>query len=137
MSRDASIDFDWADGHYTFRLLNGQLRELQEKTDCGPQELCRRLDAGTWLNEYVIETIRLGLIGGGSTPDKARSLVRDYVENRPRMESVEPAMLILLAWLVGVPDEPLKKDEGETKPMSESISPTESSALQQSTEMVP
>lgn len=133
MSRDASIDFDFADGHYTFRLLVGQLRELDEKCLCGPEEMYHRLDAGAWRYSYIAETIRLGLIGGGSTPEKARKLVEDYVAKRPLLENVRPAMEILAALLVGAPDEPLKKAEGETKPTIESFSPTEDSALEQST----
>lgn len=30
MSRDASIDLDWAEGHFTFRLAWGELEKLQE-----------------------------------------------------------------------------------------------------------
>lgn len=138
MSRDASISFDFADGTYTFRLGIGQLRELQEKTDAGPEEIYHRLDAGAWRYPYIVETIRLGLIGGGASPDKARSLVRDYVEKRPLLENVRPAMEILAALLVGAPDEPPKKDEGETTSRKdESISPTESSTSETSTEPAP
>lgn len=137
MSRDASIDFDFADGHYKFRLLVGQLRELDEKCLCGPEEMYHRLEAGAWRYPYIVETIRLGLIGGGTSPDKARNLVRDYVEKRPLLENVRPAMDILAALLVGAPDEPPKKDEGETSPAIASISPTEDSASPTSTEPAP
>lgn len=136
MSRDASISFDWADGHYTFRLLIGQLRELQDRADCGPEEMYHRLDSGAWRYSYIVETIRLGLIGGGATPDKARGLVRDYVEKRPLLENVRPAMDILAALLVGAPDEPSKKDEGETTRVNGSSSPMESSILETSTALV-
>lgn len=126
MSRDASIEFDWADGHYRFRLAIGQLRELQEKCDAGPPVIFRRLIEEKWRVEDLTETIRLGLIGGGTKPDEARKLVRRYVEERPLQESILPAQAILSALLVGAPDEALKKAEGteQTTPGF----PTESSA---------
>ena len=68
MSRDASVTFDWADGTYKFRLPYGQIAELQEKTGCGPQFLLSRIIDGSWKVDDLRETIRLGLIGGGTEP---------------------------------------------------------------------
>lgn len=104
MSRDASIEFDWADGHYKFRLAVGELRELDEKTDRGPLELLRMMDDGTWRAPHVRETIRIGLIGGGATPTKAMTLVKRYVDDRPLMESVIAARAILFAAVAGPRD---------------------------------
>lgn len=59
------IVLPFADGAYAFALLAGQLRELEEKADCGPYELYRRLLSGAWRMSDVSETIRLGLICGG------------------------------------------------------------------------
>lgn len=117
MSRDAAITLDWADGTYKFRLPYGQIAELQEATGCGPQFLLSRLIDGTWKVADLRETIRLGLIGGGVEPLKALTLVRQYVEQRPLLESVLPARAILTAALVGVPGEdwPGKDAPGETK----------------------
>ncbi len=117
MSRDASVTMDWADGTYVFRLPYGQISELQEKTGCGPQFLLSRLVDGSWKVDDLRETIRLGLIGGGTEPLKALSLVRSYVEQRPLMDSVLPARAILMAALVGVEGEqwPGKDQPGETK----------------------
>lgn len=124
MSRDASITFDWGDGTHTFRLGIGQLRELQEKCgdarlgDAGPALILRRLSDGTWLVDDLIQTHRLGLMGGDKTmkSEDAVKLTRRYVEERPLLESVLSAQAILHAALVGAPDEPLGKAEAATDP---------------------
>lgn len=104
MSRIASITIDWADGTYTFRLPIAQIEELQEKTDCGPYFLFNRIASGQWRIADLRETIRLGLIGGGMKPTKARVLVERYVDARPYAESIKPAQAILGAALIGAPD---------------------------------
>lgn len=59
------IVLPFGDGVYAFRLPFGPLvEELQEKTDAGPLEVYRRLVSGTWRRADVVETIRLGLLGG-------------------------------------------------------------------------
>lgn len=115
MSRDAKISFDWADDHYEFRLAIGQLRELQEKCNAGPAEILTRLRTGTWRVDEVREIIRLGLIGAGKTPSDALKIVRIYVEARPWMESIQPAQVILMAALLGSPEEPVGKKERSAK----------------------
>lgn len=118
MSRDASVTFDWGDGTHTFRLGVGQIRELQEKCDAGPAFILSRLSSGAWLVDDLIQTHRLGLIGGGMKPVDAVALVRRYVEERPLLESVLSAQAILHALLVGVPDESLGKAEAATEKAS-------------------
>lgn len=130
MSRDASIDFDWADDHYTFRLALGQLRELQEKTGVGPLALLNRLNDGTWQVDDPREVLRCGLIGAGMEPLPALSLVRRYVDERPRMEGVKPAYLILAAALFGT-------DEEELPGKTEAAMMTEGSASPPSTDTEP
>jgi len=115
MSRDGRIDLDWADGAYSMRLGWGQLAELQEQCDAGPYVVLQRLHNGTWRVEDLSNVIRLGLIGGGMTPVDALKKVRLYVEARPPMESVLPAVGILSASLMGAPDEPLGGESGEPK----------------------
>lgn len=117
MSSSASIDFKWADGHYRFRLPIGQLRELQEKCGAGPRVVFERLRNGMWMVDDIRETIRLGLIGGGDvTPIAARALVERYVDERPLSENVMAATSILLAAIVGVPDDQVgKRRAGKAK----------------------
>jgi len=114
MSSDGSITFPWADGEYRFRLAIGQLRELQDKCDAGPAQIAHRLGVGLWRVDDVRETLRLGLIGGGMKPVEALILVKRYVDERPWMESVNPAQLVLMAALVGDPNEPVGKGEVAT-----------------------
>lgn len=111
--RKAQVSFDWADGHYTFRLPIGQLVELQELTDAGPAWIDARLKTSSWFVKDITETIRLGLIGGGVDPNQAKKLVERYVAARPLNESVPVAQLVISAVLIGVKDEALPKSEGE------------------------
>ncbi|EPE99535.1 gene transfer agent family protein [Rhizobium grahamii] len=135
MSRDARIEVDWADGTYSFRLAWGQLVELQEKCDAGPYVILDRLRTHQWRMEDISSTIRIGLIGGGLKPAEALVLARRYVEERPPLENVHLAIVVLTAGLMGAPDEPLGEDEAPSQSeLGSTISQTESSDLAQSTE---
>jgi len=134
MSANADITFAWADGkNYKFALPIGQLEELQEATGAGPEELLHRLtilpaEQGGAMESIRLgllrpgprdlrEILRLGLIGGGTKPDRAAIMVSRYVDGRPRLESYLPARLVLSAAIVGVPGDPVgKSDAGETTP---------------------
>lgn len=105
MSRSGAIDLDWASDTYRFHLRWGELDELQEACNAGPQRVLMRLSSPDWRIEDVKHTIRLGLIGGGMEPVKALKLVRTYVEGRPAAENVLFALAILQAALIGVPDD--------------------------------
>jgi hypothetical protein len=122
MSADASVTLTWADGEHKFRLAIGQLRELQEKTDAGPVEVLDRLATRRWRLDDVRETLRLGLIGGGMAPVKALGLVKRYVDERPLMESLPAAQAVLLAAIVGVPEDEVGKGEAEETTTSGSAS---------------
>ncbi|WP_323455120.1 gene transfer agent family protein [Rhizobium sp. Root491] len=118
--RDARISFDWADGTHSFRLAWGQLAELQEKCDAGPYVVLQRLHSGAWRIEDIANIIRLGLIGGGMEPSLALKLARRYVEERPPMENLIPAQVILSAGLTGALDE--KVGEGDAANQTENSS---------------
>jgi len=109
MSRDASIELDFGDDKYQFRLAWGELVKVQEACNAGPYVVLQRLYSQTWEMNDIREVIRWGLIGGGMQPNQALKLVRDYVESRPPLESVLQAQAILSAGLMGAPDEPLGK----------------------------
>lgn len=100
--RPPHVELDWGDGRHRFALQIGRIRELQDKTAVGPYALYRRILSGDWRVEDLTETLRLGLIGGGLKPTDALSLTRRYVEERPLLESVEPALSVL-AWAL-LPD---------------------------------
>lgn len=137
MSRDASITLDFADGSYKFRLAWGQLAELQEKCDAGPYVVFERLNNRSWRINDIRETIRIGLIGGGTTPSQALTLVRRYVEERPPLESLPFAQAILSVALIGAPEEDVGEDQAANQGEAKlTTSPTEKSDLPQSTETV-
>lgn len=142
MSRSGDVTFLWGDGEHTFRLGIKQLRELQEKCDAGPAHILARLRTGEWRIDDARETLRLGLIGAGLKAEEALKLVLRYVDDRPLMESVQPAMVVLITALYGPADEPID-DGGESAagkpPAAEDSpsSPTESSPSPPSTAPAP
>ena len=105
MSRDGSITLPWADGDHRFRLGWGELMLLQEATDQGAFVLLDRLSTRQCRIEEISHTMRLALIGGGETPEKALQLVRSYVEGRPPAENLMFARGILAAACYGAGDE--------------------------------
>lgn len=137
-NRDASVTLDWADGQYTFSLKWGQLIELQEKLDAGPSYILEQFHTGNWRIQYIWEIIRLGLIGGGTSPADALKLVRNYIETRPPLENLSLAQALLTIGLVGATDEQMGEARAAPTPKSELIlSPEGSSESQTSTEPVP
>ncbi len=117
MSRDASITISeiFGDGHHTFRMAIGQLRELQEKTGVSPFAVLARLIAYLPMVDDAPEIIRLGLIGGGMAPPEAVALTERYARQRPSAESIPLGTTILKAGLLGVPDEKPGKSAGEAE----------------------
>ena len=113
MSRSAELEAVFGGDARLFRLPLGRLRALQEKTDCGPLELCGRLSGGTWRIDDVRETILQGLIGGGLDQPSATKLVMTYFDDLPCGPHVPLANAIVMAAVVGTGDEDLGEDEGE------------------------
>jgi hypothetical protein len=112
MSRLGAVDLQFGDGEYSFRLRMAQLIELDEKFEVGPQRMLIDFANDGARVTHVREIIRLGLIGGGMKPPEAYTLVKNYVDQRPLMESVMHAQVILAAAVVGLPeDEPPGKPE--------------------------
>lgn len=145
MSRGALITLDWADGTYPFRLGIAQLAELQEKTDAGPWYIQWALSMMLVSGQtgvippkdaspaYVIDTIRLGLIGGGMQAVQALKLVRAYVGEGQLAENIPMAFAIIGTALQGVPEDEPEKPEGESE-TSANRSPEEESGSRKSTE---
>lgn len=105
MSRDGSITLTWADGDYAFRLGWGEIEMLQEACDAGPWAILERLQLRQCLIGDIANTLRCGLIGGGTEPTKAKKLIELYVEKRPPAENLLHAIAILQVGLHGTPDE--------------------------------
>lgn len=76
-------------------------RELEAKCDAGIQRIMQRLLTGEARLDDYRETIRLGLIGGGMAPVTATKLVVDYVDGRPRIESISVAIAVLMTLCTG------------------------------------
>lgn len=105
MSRHGEITFDWADGSYTFRLAWGGIEELETVCNMGARAILRAFLDGSEKAKWVREVYRIGLIGGGTSPNDALRLVRTYIEERAYMESIEGAYRILAAALIGPEDD--------------------------------
>lgn len=140
--RDARIrEVAFGDSEYDFRLGWGQLVELQELCNAGPQFILNRLtNTGDWRVEDIAHTIRLGLLGADKEmkPSQASALVKRYVHERPLMENHTLAIVILTAALVGSPEEPVGENEAANRTETgETTSPTEKSDLPRSMERVP
>lgn len=134
MSRSARIELVFGDGPHDFALTIGGLEELQEKTDHGPEAICRMLADGSWKSpRFIREPLRLGLIGAGMGAVEALLLVERYAGPGQLLEWKATVQAVILAALAGVPDEddaPSGEREGET---AAPLSPAERSASETST----
>jgi len=93
----------FGDAEYTFMLSPSLIVELQRLTDTAFGALCQRMFAGQAACIDAVETIRLGLVGGGLSPERAKSLVDIYVPMLPLAEVHELAVAILEARWLGTP----------------------------------
>jgi hypothetical protein len=88
----AEVELAWADGTYLFALKLKQIEELQRLCNAGLGEIAQRLLVERrWRVSDVVETIRLGLVGGGLPAVRARELVDTYVDGRPLADPRDPA----------------------------------------------
>jgi hypothetical protein len=145
MSRSAEISLPFGDDHRNFRLGLKELQKLQERCadkvlgERGPFQILQALIGGTWRMEDVVETIRLGLIGGGMKPEDAGKLITERFEDRVGLyEHALTAAAILRAAMIGPEDDKLeggKDPPGEAEaelPTGPSASPTSSDRPQSS-----
>ena len=88
----------FGDGEHDFLLTPEMIVELERKTGSGIGSLCRRLFAGDFRHADLIEVIRLSLIGAGTSPKDANSLVTAYAVNRPLSE-IYPLVVSILETL--------------------------------------
>lgn len=110
-------DITWAGGEHSFDLKIEHLLALQDRCDAGPEWILNRLSNKQWHVADVVDTIRLGLEGGGMEKSDARKLVKRCVEDRPLTLSVLTAQAILLLALYGDPDDqPGEAAAGKEKP---------------------
>jgi hypothetical protein len=114
---------------YTVKFGVGEAEFIQERHDMGPQYALNMIGAGRWTVKLLIDVVYIGLVGGGAKPETARRIADRWVAKRPWGEAAPLAQIILQAGVVGVPDEPPGKAEGEaatdplTSPEAKSDSP--------------
>ncbi|MGB6119580.1 MAG: gene transfer agent family protein [Mesorhizobium sp.] len=102
------------DGEHAFALPYPLIEELQRTTGASIGVLFTRVRTLAFAIGDIAETIRLGLIGGGLTPEAAFQLVETYVKPRPLAETLPVAMSILEVVWFGTPaDQPSGDQTGE------------------------
>lgn len=92
----------FGDAQRSFRITPELIVELERKCNAGIGGLCRRLFAGDFKHADVTETIRLALVGAGTSPKDADALVAAYAVNRPLSEIYPLAVSILETLWFGV-----------------------------------
>lgn len=136
MSADGSVELIWGDGPNIFRLAIGQFRELQDKVNTrrlsigaspvGPLTLLKALQANDAWPDDARDVLRIGLVGGGKTVERAHRMMTLFFDPTPPLTHMRAAHAVLLAGLVGSPDEPMdskKKIETEAAGTSRSDLP--------------
>ncbi|UVC10190.1 gene transfer agent family protein [Rhizobium sp. TH2] len=95
----------FGDATYTFALTDDMILELENKTGLGIAGFYLRMSRAEWSFEHMVELIRLGLIGGGTSPAVAQRLVDTYAKNRVIDETFPLAFDIIDARWTGKPEE--------------------------------
>jgi len=87
----------FGDGEKAFALTSEMIIELERKAGSGIGAIYARVLAAQFHFDDLIEVIRLGLIGGGTSPEAAQKLVDTYAKPRPIMETY-PLAFDILDW---------------------------------------
>lgn len=133
MSRTGEIDLPFPDEERRYRLKVGQLRELQEKCNKGPQEIIEDLSTGRWRVDDIIQPIRLGLVGAGMSLSDAVKFVDQHVHDGNFVQGILPAIAIIQAAISGSSQEILDLQKATGDPQGKSSAPTGSTASAPST----
>ncbi|GAB1581740.1 gene transfer agent family protein [Phyllobacterium phragmitis] len=91
----------FGDAERDFHLTPELIFELERITGTGIGGLSRRVFTGDFRHAELLHVIRLGLIGGGETPEEANSLIEAYGKPRPIAELVPIALGILETVMFG------------------------------------
>lgn len=125
----AEVELAWGPGVYTFGLKAKQIEELERVCKEGIGRICMRAFSGVdYTYPMLRETIRLGLIGGGTAPVTAGELVATYVDGQPIDPPADPsstlktATAILKAVHFGWEDLPVTAPVGESRGTDEPTS---------------
>ncbi len=82
-------------GERAFTLTDPMVIELERLTETGIGALFGRMTRSDFRLFDLIEVIRLGLIGGGTSPEEAARLVATYAKDRPIGETLPLALDVL------------------------------------------
>lgn len=96
----------FGDGEKTFALASDQILELERTTGASIGAIWSQFMALQPGFANIIEVIRLGLIGGGTSPKEAKALVDAYARPTPIIESFSLAFDILAARWNGTAETP-------------------------------
>lgn len=127
MNNQGELVDQWADGTYAFRLTVNGIIELEQKCDAPFGVIFGRLVSGSFKLNDVRETIRLGLIGGGTRAADAFTLVERYA--LPLAESLPVAKAIVAAAMFGFEASPLGKQTAA--PMADINASTPPNSIEQ------
>lgn len=107
----AEITLAWPDGERLYALKLKQIEEIQRQCGAGLGAIAKRLFNRDFYFADIYELIRLGMIGGGEAPARAKELVDTYVDGQPMadpravLSPLVVAELIMKAAYFGVEDE--------------------------------
>lgn len=124
MNHQAEVVTDFGGEEYLFRLTVKQIIELEEKCGAAFAVIHARLWQGLYTANDVVETIRLGLIGGGMDPVKAKQIVERY--GVPFQYSYPVARAIVGAVMWGFEKSPGKAQAAPTANQSATTPPPSS-----------
>ncbi len=93
----------FGDGEHAFALTPAMILEIERVTGTGIGALFGKVSQGHYRLTEITETIRLAMIGGGTSAQEADALVRAYVatEGNPLIEAQILALDILTRLYVG------------------------------------
>jgi hypothetical protein len=91
----AKFEREFGDGTYTFDLSFNLASEFEQKHGKSLWQTMKLLVNGVFSIEDLSEIVRLALIGGGTEPGRAMSLVQIYVRDRPLAEHINLSRSIL------------------------------------------
>lgn len=116
-TRSAKLENQFVgEGYFDLCLRIGELIALQEILGVGPYVLANRFLNGEWMVQDIVETIRLGLIGGGMHQRDAFDLVNRNIVSGWFADYAGLAGNLVFAAISGVPDEELPSSGEATAP---------------------
>lgn len=108
-----------------FKLRLGECAELEISRRCGLAAIYHRLATLQWFVDDIRETVRLGLVGGGTLPAEADFLIARHVDadDAPRGQWLQLAVDILTVAIDGMPKPLPGKTTGEGESAPPATSP--------------